>query len=209
VVRDAGAAAGAEAGGEILVGRRWRLTRPGQVPGADGRIGVVLTPGAFGSGEHETTRSCLELLEGLDGVRGARVLDLGCGTGVLAIAALKLGAASAVGVDDDPRAAATARRNGDLNAVVDRLVLLAGTLAAVGEASFDLVLANLYADVLLAAAEELVARCRPGAALILSGILWEHNLAVRERYGALGCGVTANRFLAEYSSMVLVRDAAG
>jgi ribosomal protein L11 methyltransferase len=194
---------------ELLIGRRWRLVGPGAPAVVDDRISVVVERGAFGSGEHETTRSCLELLEQVNGVAGARVLDLGCGTGVLAVAALKVGAAAAVAVDDDPAAVVAAGRNAALNGVAGRLVLIEGTLAEVRRGGFDLALANLYADVLLGVADVLAASCRPGATLILSGILWQDNLAVRERYEALGCTVARNRFLDEYSSVVLVRDAAG
>ena len=106
----------------LLIGTRLRIVAPGTPPAADGRVDVVLTRGAFGSGEHETTASCLEMLEGLEGIRGATVLDLGSGTGVLAIAALELGAGHAVCVDIDPASVATARRNCELNGGLERTI---------------------------------------------------------------------------------------
>jgi len=117
--------------------------------------------GAFGSGEHETTASCLEILETLPEVRGARVLDLGSGTGILAIAAIRLGASRAVCIDVDPAAAHSARRNCRLNRVGDRVEHVVGRLEDSPSAGFDLAIANLYGDLLLGLGREICARVRP------------------------------------------------
>lgn len=159
--------------------------------------------GAFGSGEHETTASCLDTLESLTEIKGKCLLDLGSGTGILAIGALKLGARSALCVDIDPEAVATCRRNCDLNGVSDQVTHVCGTLDAVDVPSFDLILANIYGDILLAVSELLVAKARTGAHLLLSGILWEYNFDVRQRYEKLGCEVVANRMLQEFSTVLL------
>jgi ribosomal protein L11 methyltransferase len=166
---------------------------------------LVVGRGAFGSGEHETTASCLEALAGLASVSGARVLDVGCGTGILAIAALKLGAASAVGVDIDAKAVACARVNATLNGVEDRLQIVIGGIEDVGQEAFDLVLANIYGDILLQFGSEIVRRTAPGGHLVLSGILWEDNFEVAKLFAKHGCTTCSNHLLTEYSTMVLRR----
>jgi ribosomal protein L11 methyltransferase len=180
-----------------------------RVVSADARDGppdgdtVVVRKGAFGSGEHETTASCLEVLEGLPGVAGARVLDLGSGTGVLAIAALALGATLAVCVDPDLDAVRTAVANCELNGVTARVRHVCGTFGAVAARPFDLVLANVYADVLLAEAPDLVAALAPGGRLLLSGVAWQDHVQVRDRYRGLGLSVLSTRMLEEYVTVLM------
>jgi len=121
---------------------------------------------AFGTGAHPTTRLCLEWLE-RNVTPGASVLDYGCGSGILAIAAARLGAGRVCGVDIDPHAVAAARRNAEANGVdvafADSAEPLAGT--------FDLVVANILANPLRLLAPAICAHLRPGAKLALSGIL--------------------------------------
>lgn len=191
--------------GSFAIGRRWRLLPPGAPPSTDGRIDLVMARGAFGSGEHETTASCLEALEGLPDVAGTRLLDLGSGTAILAIAALKLGAQSALCLDVDPAALVSAQCNCRLNGVGEKVRHVAADLGQCTESGFDLVLANVYGDLLLRHCPAIAARVRVGGTLLLSGILWEHNWDVRMRYAAAGCDVVANRFLDEYSTVVLRR----
>ncbi len=188
------------------IGRRFRITPPGHPVAADDRIDLVMQRGAFGSGEHETTESCLEQLESLAGLKGASILDLGSGTGILAIAALKLGANNAVCVDIDPRAVAAAEHNCRLNGFGDRVTHIIGTLDAVSESSFDFILANIYGDILLALAKSVAKRLAPGGTLLLSGILWEYNFDVRQAYERQGLRVVKNRMLVEFSSIVLTRE---
>jgi len=187
----------------MRVGRRLLLRPPGRACPDEARAEIVLVRGAFGSGEHETTRSCLEALERLEEVRGATVLDFGSGTGLLAIAALELGASRAVCVDNDPRAVATARENCRLNGLCDRIEHCLGTLEQVGSRSFDVVLANIFADVLRAETARLVARTRPGGVLLLSGIPLEDGFELRQRYERHGCRVRANHTLEEFSTVLL------
>jgi ribosomal protein L11 methyltransferase len=164
-----------------------------------------MAPGAFGSGEHETSASCLEILAELPAPEGARVLDLGSGTGILAIAALKLGARSALCVDVDPAAVRTCKLNCELNGVGDRVEHACGTIEQVAEEQFELILANIYGDILLQVAELLVASARSGAALLLSGILHEDNFEVRRRYQELGCTELRYRALEEFTTVLLRR----
>ncbi len=198
------------AGRELIpfeVCERFRVLPPGLPALDDGRIHLVMAPGAFGSGEHETTASCLEMLATLPEVKGAHLLDLGSGTGILAIAALKLGAQHALCVDVDPAAVRTCQANCELNGVSDRVEHLCSSLEQVTAKSFDLILANIYGDILLAVADRLVARARPGAPLLLSGILYQDDFEVRRRYPALGCAVVLNRMLEEFT-MALLRKGA-
>ncbi|KAF8064663.1 prmA [Scenedesmus sp. PABB004] len=166
----------------------------GGAPG--GGVRVRLTPGiAFGTGEHPTTKLCLRHLAGLPDLHGQRVVDYGCGSGVLAIAALLLGAASAVGTDTDPLAVRAAEANAVLNGVQGRLTvvrcgaslhdpdpLLALPAGAEG-APADLVVANILRGPLLELAPRLAAYARPGGRLALSGILAEQAPDILAAYG--------------------------
>ncbi len=185
------------------IGSQFRITPPGQSPSADGRHDLLMKRGAFGSGEHETTESCLEMMETLDCIKGTRVLDLGSGTGILAIAALKLGAAYTVCVDIEAKAVETAQLNFRLNQLDARATHLTGTLEVVTDQSFDLILANIYGDILLDLADSLSARLKSGGTLLLSGILWEYNFDVRQAYERRGCEVVRNRMLDEFSTVLL------
>ncbi len=143
-----------------------------------------LDPGlAFGSGTHPTTALCLEWVEAQD-LRGATVLDYGCGSGILAIAALKLGAAAAIGVDNDPQALLASRDNATRNGVESRLALHAPQ--ALPAASCRVLVANILAGPLIELAPRLLAPLVPGAPLALSGILRGQADEVAACYAALG-----------------------
>lgn len=130
-------------------------------------INLVLDPGmAFGTGSHPTTRLCLEWLE-RSLTPGASVLDYGCGSGILAIAAARLGAGLVAGVDIDPQAVATARANAAQNGVTARFETSAAPLS--GE--YDLVVANILANPLRILAPAICAHVRPGGQLALAGLL--------------------------------------
>ena len=134
----------------------------------DAAVTIVLDPGmAFGTGHHETTRLCLRELED-SAVEGARVLDVGTGSGILAIAAALLGAREVVAVDTDPLAVAAAADNAAVNGVA--IDVRAGSLEAAGEVPFDVVLANLVTDTLLQIAGELAQRVAHGGRVVVSGI---------------------------------------
>ena len=152
-------------------GRRlWILPRGQQLPDeAADPVVVVLDPGlAFGTGTHATTSLCLEWLDGLE-LRDASILDYGCGSGILAIAALKLGARSATGCDIDPQAISATLANAKRNGVDDRL---AASLATdLPGCQFDVVVANILANVLIALADDISALLKPDADLVMSGIL--------------------------------------
>lgn len=146
---------------------------------------IVLDPGqAFGTGDHPTTRLCLELLESR-GCAGLRVADIGCGSGILSVAAAKLGAASVEAVDVDPPACAAARANAEANGVAVRVEEGEG-FDPLGPGSYDLVLSNIISAALIRLAPEAAARVAPGGAWIVSGIIeanWPDVRAAAERAG--------------------------
>lgn len=189
------------------MGRKFRLVAPGTSPATAGRIDIIMARGAFGSGEHETTASCIEVLEELPDLTGRTILDLGSGTAILSIAAQKLGAGPALCVDIEPKAVASARHNCRLNAIGINIEHRCGTLEAIDEAHFDLILANIYGDILLDICADLVEKVRPGGILLLSGMLWEYNFDVRKKYEKAGCTVLKNRFLEEFSTVLLQKIA--
>ncbi|WEN15178.1 50S ribosomal protein L11 methyltransferase [Rhodanobacter sp. AS-Z3] len=150
-------------------------------PPSDGDIVVVrLDPGlAFGSGTHPTTALCLEWLDGLE-LSGKTVTDYGCGSGILAIAALKLGAISAVGVDNDPQALTASADNAERNGVDSQLaVFLPQDVEA---AAADIFIANILAGPLSELAPTFAAAAKPGAPFAISGILAGQQDELLQRY---------------------------
>jgi len=141
---------------------------------------VRLDPGlAFGSGTHPTTALCLEWLDGL-GLTGQAVLDFGCGSGILAIAALKLGARHALGIDNDPQALIASADNAARNGVGEQLSLALPEDAPAG--TYPVVVANILAGALDALAPQLAERTAPGGRIALSGILQGQAAALLDRY---------------------------
>jgi ribosomal protein L11 methyltransferase len=157
---------------------------------------VWIEPGqAFGTGGHATTRLALELVDALPAPRreGARVLDVGTGSGVLALAALRRGAAFALGLDLDPLAAPAARANAEANALAAGLRVLTGPLAAVAAPPFDLVLANLLRSELEPLLPGLARALAREGTLILSGLLDTERALLEPRLAALGLEVEEAR----------------
>lgn len=156
--------------------------------------------GAFGSGEHETTASCLEIMPAIPGINGCRALDLGCGTGILALAAARLGAATVVAVDLEEAAAVSCQENVVFNGFDDRITTVCGELAGIEVQQFDLILANIYADILLPLADQLVSMTCPGGHLLLSGIPLQDKFDVVQRYTRLDCSVVDSRIGQEFAT---------
>ena len=161
----------------------------------DGEVVIDLDPGmAFGTGHHPTTRMCLEALE--DAVSpGLRVLDVGCGSGILSIAAAKLGAAVVTGLDTDALAVQAACGNALHNGVRGTVSIFEGSLPhdAVDRGAYDLVVANISARVVSALAGEFAASLRAGGTLIASGITREHEAAAAESLAAAGLAIGRSR----------------
>jgi ribosomal protein L11 methyltransferase len=150
--------------------RLWVCPTAAEAPAAADAVVVRLDPGlAFGTGTHPTTALCLEAVDALSW-SDRTLIDYGCGSGILCIAALKLGAAAAVGVDLDPQALLATRANAARNGVAERLVVQEPGAAL---APADALLANILAGPLIELRPLLAGACKPGAELVLSGIL--HN----------------------------------
>ncbi len=169
---------------------------PWDVPDTDAaRVVIVLPSTGFGTGHHATTRLCLRALQRLD-VAGRTVLDLGTGSGVLAIAAVKLGAADVTGVDCDPDALASARENLRLNGFEGRIALHEADLARLDALPLrpaDVVLANLTAGVLQRFADAIRRRTVPGGTIVVSGVLAGQAPAVAAAFEIDGVSRLASR----------------
>jgi len=163
----------------------WNIEPPNDL--GEAAVVVRLDPGlAFGTGTHPTTALCLEWLDGLD-LEGKTLVDYGCGSGVLAIAALKRGAARAVGIDNDPQALVATRDNAARNCVANNLhVCLPDELPRDMQA--EVFVANILAGPLGELAPRFAALCKPDAPFALSGILAGQEDELLERYR--GCGFT-------------------
>lgn len=147
----------------------------------EGALNLRLDPGvAFGTGSHPTTHLCLQWLDANVGAED-RVLDYGCGTGILAIAAKLVGAREAVGTDIDPQAVEAAIENARMNEVVAEFVLPEGMKAG----TFEIVVANILANPLKLLAPALLGRVAPGGRLVLSGVLAKQADEVIEAYRAV------------------------
>jgi ribosomal protein L11 methyltransferase len=170
----------------LEIGHRLFVHPPWIAEVPPGRIGIVIDPGmAFGTGHHGSTAGCLRLLEvAMEGRPAARVLDLGTGSGVLAIAAAKLGARKITAVDIDPDACRIAAQNAAANGVHD--VIRFTERLPEASAPFDLVLANLFAQHLLDLAGDIEARLAPGGVAIGAGILADEVQSVRDAWSAAG-----------------------
>jgi ribosomal protein L11 methyltransferase len=161
-----------------------------------GQATLVIDPGqAFGTGGHASTRLALTLLDGLhlDELANKEVLDIGSGTGVLALAALALGARRAVAHDIDPLAAREIRANADANRLRDRVLVFTGPVAAIGSQCFDVALANMLRSELLPALPGIAARTRPGGVAIFSGLLESEREVMELELVRVGFSVEATR----------------
>ena len=158
---------------------------------------------AFGTGTHETTRMICATLLDMD-LKGKRILDCGCGTGILGICALKLGADSCVGYDIDEWSADNTRHNAVINHVDERLTSLCGDSSMLSDyvAEFDVVLANINRNILLADMPHFVRVMKPGATLILSGFYEADCSLLESKAQQLGLKLISTRTDGDWASMV-------
>ena len=166
---------------------------------------------AFGTGRHPTTQLCLKALQdlscGLWGLSGKSVLDFGCGTALLAIAAAKLGASHCQAVEIDPEAAATAKRNVVLNGLSDRVVISQGSWEAV-EGRVDLLLANLVPSVLLRTGSEIPAHLREQGRAVVSGFGRNQSQEVEDFFSLLGLKTTERLERQGWRALVMEKNKA-
>lgn len=166
-----------------FAGKLW-VCPSGQEVNEPGQVCMILDPGlAFGTGTHPTTSLCLEWLAQHD-LRGQVLIDYGCGSGILAVAALLLGAEHAHGVDIDPQALTATQYNAEKNRVQDRIDWYLPEQFTLQQA--DIVMANILALPLIEMAAKIATLVKPGGRLVLSGILNEQAQAVAEAYRAQG-----------------------
>jgi len=160
----------------------------------DGQREIIIEPGlAFGTGQHATTRLCLEWVDGVFGDAGSpqRLLDVGCGTGVLSLGAVLLGAEEVLGVDNDPTAVVVARENLEANGIdtgAGKVRMETTPLAQVDD-GWPVVVANILAPILLALCDDLVRVVEPGGRLLLSGLIASQTQELREAFEAAGATV--------------------
>jgi ribosomal protein L11 methyltransferase len=180
-----------------------------QLPPGD--VVLWLDPGlAFGTGNHETTRLCIERLTALAAARDARalrVIDAGCGSGILALSAVLLGFGEVSAFDNDPEAVRVSEENAALNGLAGRVRFFLGdVVTGLAGVQADVVVANIQADVLIRFARDLTAAVAPGGTLILSGILAIENSEVRGVFQRIAPQWLVDaRVMGEWSDVMLVR----
>ena len=202
----------------ILIGQRL-LILPAWMESPDlNRISIKIDPGmAFGTGTHPTTQLCLELMEAyldlsdLKDLTGLQVIDVGCGSGILSIAALKLGASKVLGVDIDSESIVNSRENADTNEVGGELIFGIGSVQEIIEGGFEfnqspLVVANILAPVLIHLFEAGMADLiEENGSIILSGILQEQEQNIIEAGQAKGLKVTERRQMGDWVALIMSR----
>lgn len=174
----------------LRMGQRLWIVPSWHEPPEPDAVNLHLDPGlAFGTGTHPTTALCLEWLDALaleGGLKGSEILDVGCGSGILAIAALKLGAMHATGTDIDPQALQASRDNAERNAIERDSFELFYPEELAAERRFPLVLANILAGPLVELAPGIAGHVAPGGRLALSGVLEDQAEEVQEAYRQQG-----------------------
>jgi ribosomal protein L11 methyltransferase len=197
----------------ILIGQRLVILPAWMDSPEPNRVAIRIDPGmAFGTGTHPTTQLCLELMEAIVGVDRRpplRAIDVGCGSGILSIAAIKLGAKSALGVDIDPGSIKNSRENADANQVGDELILGIGSVQEILDGKFafsnaPLVVANILAPVIIRLFDAgLADLIEENGAIILSGILHEQAQGVIEAGQAKGLRVNERKQMGDWVALTM------
>lgn len=188
---------------ELADGRQMMIRAPHHPTPADPTIDIIVSPQmSFGSGHHHTTRMMCRNIATITPL--GRTLDVGCGTGVLSIAALKLGAEYVDAVDIDPWSTKSAEEAAQLNALDDKMEILLGTVEAVEGRSYNTILANINRNIILQDIVRYVAALEPGGNLILSGFLRQDVEAILTECAERGLSLVAEIEEQEWVSLKLV-----
>jgi len=168
-----------------------------------GEIVLTIDPKmSFGTGEHQSTKLSIKLLEKY--VRpGIRLLDVGSGTGILSIAAIKLAAAEAVAADNDERCYENCKENCELNSVTGKVKMVKGEISELKENNFDLIIANIQKDVLLDITNQIIVKLKPKGIAILSGLLIKDKKDIEEHYAKAGFEIVESESMDEWIAVVL------
>ncbi len=201
----------------ILMGKRLVIVPAWLDSPEPGRIAIKIDPGmAFGTGTHPSTQLCLELIEkSLQDLGGPslKIIDVGCGSGILSIAALKLGAASALGVDIDPESTRNSRENANINEIGQELILGVGSVKEILDGKFafcsaQVVVANILAPVIIRLFDSgLADLLEPDGILIVSGILQEQAQSVVEAAQGKGLILREKRQMGDWVALAVSRKA--
>ncbi len=169
-----------------------------------GEIVLTIDPKmSFGTGEHQSTKLIIKLLEKY--VRpGICLLDVGSGTGILSVAAIKLGTAEAVAIDNDELCYENCIENCELNSVTGKVKIMKGEISDIKEDNFDLIIANIQKDVLLDIADQIVKKLKPKGIAILSGLLITDKKDIEERYAKTGFEILETKAMDEWIAIALV-----
>ncbi len=191
------------------LGEKFTVVPKGHSVLEDGRFQITLGYGrAFGSGQHETTTSCIEKMEKMGPLAGLRILDFGTGTGILSLAAVSLGSDMIVAFDIEHDAALAAVNNSKLNGVREKVLIFCGNLDCVlPGCAFDLILANIYGDIILGNSKLLFSLLSQGGTIILSGIDYADSTQVKDRLEGLGLNCKEIEFLEDYVTQVWFKPA--
>ena len=167
---------------------------------------IEMDPGlAFGTGDHETTRMCMQILE-YHVKEGVKVLDIGCGSGILGITALKLGAKTCVGVDFDNNAIKTARENAKINGVKDKIVFKEGNLLDVVSGKYDVIVANIVADAIIELSKATADYLNPDGIFIASGIIRQRYDEVKAHLIGQNYSIINELFMEEWVAVAVKGD---
>ncbi len=186
-----------EVGNRLVIKPSWE-----EYEATDDRLIIEIDPGgAFGSGTHETTSMCMEMLEE-NVTADMDVFDIGCGSGILGIAAAKLGAKSVIAVDLDEAAVMTTQENAVRNNVSDNFTVHHGNLMDVVSGKADIIVANIIADIIILLAKDLRTFMKPGGLFISSGIIDDKIDAVKEGLEASGFEIVEVRRRGEWAAIL-------
>ena len=168
----------------------------------DDEIVITLDPKmSFGTGEHESTKLSVQLMEKYIKVKG-KVLDVGSGTGILSIAAVKMGAAYAVAVDNDPWCYENCIENCALNNVEERIKVVEGEIEIIPEEDFDLVLANIQKNILLLISEKIKTKLNNNGIVVLSGLMLKDETEIIKHYQSVGFKFIDKKIMDEWIAIV-------